>query len=309
MSAATAKAGKAGEEASGAGGSLSGAPPPDWPRLPNEVLALILSWLPPETLATRCRLVCRRWRDLLDGPAVWKLQWRREPAMRAVLQAASRCPRLQWSRLAVLRPLGRNLVRNPCGRVRHWSVQCEFPGWNDGWNLEENRAPLEGAEDQTCFASSFEWCQKEQVIDLLKEGFWQDLLDTYQPDIVVSDWWGGCQDCGNEYELYVALLAANKKRKIGVFEAKPNPRPLSMDPSYQKVTHTFRQYGPGVRYILFRHRGKHTEFWKGHDGARMTNSSVVIQFSSESAESLEPGLSSAPTSQLSSPVLPPKSYF
>lgn len=115
MGAATAKAG---EEAGGAVGSLPGAPPPDWPRLPNEVLALILSWLPPETLATRCRLVCRRWRDLLDGPAVWKLQWRREPAMRAALEAAGRCPRLRWSRLAVLRPLGRNLVRNPCGRGR-----------------------------------------------------------------------------------------------------------------------------------------------------------------------------------------------
>ncbi|XP_070806332.1 F-box only protein 27-like isoform X2 [Pituophis catenifer annectens] len=267
MGAATAK------EAGGAGGSLPGAPPPDWPRLPNEVLALILSWLPPETLATRCRLVCRRWRDLLDGPAVWKLQWRREPAMRAALEAAGRCPRLRWSRLAVRRPLGRNLVRNPCGRdhFQHWTVQ--IPGWNDGWNVEESRAPLEGAEAQTCFASSFGW--------------------------------GGRQDCGCEYELYVVLLAANKKRKIDVFEAKPDPIPQWNDASYQKVTHTFRRYGPGVRYILFRHRGKDTQFWAGHYGARVTNSSVIIRFSSESAESLEPELSS----QHPSPVLPPKSHF
>ncbi|XP_058052477.1 F-box only protein 27-like [Ahaetulla prasina] len=316
MGAATGRAGKAGEEAAGAGERLPGTPPPDWARLPNEVLALILSWLPPETLATRCRLVCRRWTELLDGPAVWKLRWRREPAMRAALQAAARCPRLRWSRLGVLRPLGRNLVRNPCGRekpgslpadqFRHWTVQCEFPC---RWKVEENRARLEGAEAQTCFASSFQWCQKEQVIDLLKEGFWQDLLDTYQPDIVVSDWWGGRQDCGCKYELYVVLLAANKKRKIDVFEAKPDPIPQWNDASYQKVTHTFRRYGTGVRYILFRHRGKDTQFWKGHYGARVSNSSVVIQFSSESAESLEPGLSSAQSSQHSSPVLPPKSYF
>lgn len=92
--------------------------PPDWARLPNEVLALILSWLPPETLATRCRLVCRRWRDLVDGPAAWQLQWRRDPSMRAALEAARRCPRLRWSRLGVLRPLGRNLLRNPCGTGR-----------------------------------------------------------------------------------------------------------------------------------------------------------------------------------------------
>ncbi|XP_013927197.1 PREDICTED: F-box only protein 27-like [Thamnophis sirtalis] len=235
--------------------------------------------------------------------------------MHAALQAVARCPRPQWSRLAVLRPLGRNLVQNPCWieDFRHLSVQCKFPGWNGGWNAGWNAGwkveEYLGAEDQTCFASSSKWCQKEQVIDLLKEGFWLDLLDTYQPDIVVSDWWSGFQDYGCEYELYVALLAANKKRTVGVFEAKRNPRLLSMVPSYQKVTHTFRQYGPGVRYILFRHRGKDTQFWKGHYGARVTNSSMVIQFSSESAESPEPGLSSAPTSQLPSPVLPPKSYF
>ncbi|ETE61886.1 F-box only protein 27, partial [Ophiophagus hannah] len=178
-----------------------------------------------------------------------------------------------WSRLGVLRPLGRNLVRNPCGReeFRHWAVHCE--GWNAGWNVEENRSPVEGAEAQTCFASSYEWCQKEQLIDLLKEGLWPDLLDAYQPDIVVSDWWGGRQDCGCRYKLFVALLAANKKKKIDVFKAKPDPVPQWNDASYQKVTHTFRRYGPGVRYILFRQRGKDTQFWAGHYGARVTNSS------------------------------------
>ncbi|KAM3829427.1 F-box only protein 27 [Vipera latastei] len=267
-------------------------------RLPNEVLALILSWLPPETLATRCRLVCRRWRDLVDGPAAWQLQWRREPSMRAALEAARRCPRLRWSRLGVLRPLGRNLVRNPCGteQFRHWAVHCEFPEWNDGWSVVNNWRPLEGAEAQTCFASSFRWCQKEQVIDLLKEGFWQDLLDTYQPDIVITDWWGGCQDSGCVYELSVALLAANKRKKIDLFEAKPDPIPNGNDAAYHKVTHAFRRYGCGVRYVRFRHRGKDTRFWAGHYGARVTSSSVVIQFSSESPESLEPGLASSQSS-------------
>ncbi|KAK9394241.1 F-box only protein 27-like [Crotalus adamanteus] len=95
MGAATARAREpkmAEEEAHRAVGSLPGPPPPDWARLPNEVLALILSWLPPEMLATRCRLVCRSWRDLVDGPAAWQLQWRREPSMRAALEAVGRFP-------------------------------------------------------------------------------------------------------------------------------------------------------------------------------------------------------------------------
>lgn len=121
MGAATARAREAKmaeEEVPWAVRSLPGPPPPDWARLPNEVLALILSWLPPEMLATRCRLACRRWRDLVDGPAAWQLQWRREPSMRAALEAVGRFPRLDWRRLGVLRPLGRNLVRNPCGTGR-----------------------------------------------------------------------------------------------------------------------------------------------------------------------------------------------
>ncbi|XP_070619839.1 F-box only protein 27-like [Erythrolamprus reginae] len=273
----------------GAAGKAEGrAGEADWGRLPVEVLAQALSWLPPETLATRCRLVCRRWRDLLDGPAVWALQWRREPALRPALRAAARCPRPPWARLAVQRPLGRNLLRNPCGteQFRHWRSR-------DGWNLEANRSPVEGAEAQTCFASTYWWCEKEQVIDLLKEGLWPDLMDTFQPDIVVSDWWGSCEDCGCVYELYVALLAANKRKVIRVFEAKPEPIPQGNDASYQKVTHTFRGYGRGVRYVRFKHRGKDTQFWAGHYGARVTNSSVVVQFPPEAAESLEPRRSPA----------------
>lgn len=29
----------------------------------------------------------------------------------------------------------------------------------------------------------------EQVVDLKAEGLWDDLLDDFQPEIVVQDWW------------------------------------------------------------------------------------------------------------------------
>lgn len=32
------------------------------------------------------------------------------------------------------------------------------------------------------------WCRKAQVIDLQAEGYWEELLDTTQPAIVVKDW-------------------------------------------------------------------------------------------------------------------------
>uniref|UniRef100_A0A8D0H1A7 FBA domain-containing protein n=1 Tax=Sphenodon punctatus TaxID=8508 RepID=A0A8D0H1A7_SPHPU len=72
----------------------------------------------------------------------------------------------------------------PTDAFLHWEV--EHGG--GGGNVEENRCPLEGAEAQTCFVSSFQWCTKLQLVDLLKEGLWVDLLDTYQPEIYIFDW-------------------------------------------------------------------------------------------------------------------------
>lgn len=43
-----------------------------------------------------------------------------------------------------------------------------------------------------------------------------------------------------------------------------------------QMTHVFKNYGPGVRYICFTHGGKDTQFWKGWYGIRVTESCVEI---------------------------------
>ncbi|XP_044844638.1 F-box only protein 17-like isoform X2 [Mauremys mutica] len=166
------------------GGTRPSAPALD--RLPDALLARILSWVPGRDLLTRCRPVCRRWRDLIDGPTVWRLQGERRPGLGATLAAARLCPPPRWSRICLLEPFGRNLLRNPCGQDQfsHWQVQHG----GHGWQVEENRCPVEGAPAQTCFVSSFGWCVKSQLVDLLEEGLWEELLDTYQPEIYISDW-------------------------------------------------------------------------------------------------------------------------
>lgn len=247
--------------------------------LPDELLVLILSWVPGQVLVTRCRLVCQRWRDLIDRPTLWMLKLKRDPAKRDLLEAALKVtghlPQIEWCRLAVLEPFGRNLIKNPCGREQllHWEIQH---GGN-GWTVEESRDFVEGAETQTCFASSYQCCTKWQVVDLLKEGLWEDLLDTYQPDIIISDWWGAREDCGCCYEISVSLLAANKRLVIAEFNLQPDPVPQWSDAKYQQVSYIFQNYGPGVRYVRFMHKGQDTQFWAGHYGARVTNSTVRVK--------------------------------
>lgn len=46
-----------------------------------------------------------------------------------------------------------------------------------------------------------------------------------------------------------------------------------------QAKHTFSKYGPGARFIQFKHFGIDTQFWKGWYGAKMTLSSVVIKIS------------------------------
>lgn len=43
-----------------------------------------------------------------------------------------------------------------------------------------------------------------------------------------------------------------------------------------QISHTFSNYPPGVRHILFQHGGKDTQFWKGWYGPRVTNSSIIV---------------------------------
>ncbi|XP_042296616.1 F-box only protein 27 [Sceloporus undulatus] len=254
-------------------------PMEDLKLLPDELLELILSWVPSRTLVRRCRLVCRKWRDLIDRPTIWKLQWERDPSKKATLEAAKHCPPMDWCRVGVLQPFGRNLIKNPCGKeqFRHWEVQHG----GDKWKVEDNRGHVEGAEAQSCFVSSFLWCAKSQVIDLLKEGFWEELLDTYQPDIFISDWWCAREDCGYIYKIQVSLLAADRTSVIAIFAVEPDPIPRWNDSKYQQISHVFRNYGPGVRYVYFKHAGRDSQYWAGHYGARVTNSTVLVEFSPE----------------------------
>lgn len=102
-------------------------PPIALDALPPELLVLVLSHVPPRALVTRCRPVCRAWRDVVDGPSVWLLQLARDRTAegRALYAVAQRCPPnsedeeefplCALARYCLRSPLGRNLIFNSCG--------------------------------------------------------------------------------------------------------------------------------------------------------------------------------------------------
>ncbi|XP_063557374.1 F-box only protein 17 isoform X2 [Gorilla gorilla gorilla] len=200
--------------------------------LPPELLVQVLSHVPPRSLVTRCRPVCRAWRDIVDGPTVWLLQLARDRSAegRALYAVAQRClpsnedkeefPLCALARYCLRAPFGRNLIFNSCGEqgFRGWEVEH---GGN-GWAIEKNLTPVPGAPSQTCFVTSFEWCSKRQLVDLVMEGVWQELLDSAQIEICVADWWGARENCGCVYQLRVRLLDVYEKEVVK-FSASPDP--------------------------------------------------------------------------------------
>ncbi|XP_059987730.1 F-box only protein 17 isoform X3 [Lagenorhynchus albirostris] len=284
-------------------------PPIALDALPPELLVEVLSHVPPRALVTRCRPVCRAWRDVVDGPTVWLLQLARDRSAegRALYAVAQRCPPnsedeeefplCALARYCLRAPLGRNLIFNSCGEqgFRGWEVEH---GGN-GWAVEKNLILVPGAPSQTCFVTSFEslihlecdvrwsfpladptesrgWCFKRQLVDLVMEGVWQELLDSSQIEICVADWWGARENCGCIYRLRVRLLDMYENEVVK-FSASPSPVLQWTERGCRQVSHVFTNFGKGIRYVSFEQYGRDTRSWVGHYGALVTHSSVRVR--------------------------------
>ncbi|XP_006901181.1 PREDICTED: F-box only protein 17 [Elephantulus edwardii] len=253
-------------------------------QLPPELLVQVLSHVPAQALVTRCRLVCRIWRDVVDGLNVWLLKLARDHsaqgrALYAVVQRYPPTPEDEFPLCALARyclrmPLTRNLIFNSCGEqgLKGWEVEH---GGN-GWAVEKNVTPVPGAPSQTCFVTSFEWCFKRQLVDLVMEGVWQELLDSTQIEICVADWWGARENCSCIYRLRVRLLDIYEN-EIVKFSASPNPVLQWTERGCRQVSHVFTNFGKGIRYVSFEQYGRDIHSWVGHYGALVTHSSVRVR--------------------------------
>ncbi|KAM9758753.1 F-box only protein 2 isoform 1-T1 [Menidia menidia] len=175
--------------------------------------------------------------------------------------------------------MAKNLLKNPNGEE-----QLEF------WELTENGGSQWRVEEMpgdcgydfcndavtSYFVTSFELCLKRQMIDLMAEGFSPEQLDA-QPAVTVEDWYCGRSDCGCSYQMSATLLDENQE-VMEEFRAQP----VTLDPecdncSWKQVSHTFSDYGPGMRFVCFEHGGQDSKFWDGWFGVRVTGSSVTIE--------------------------------
>ncbi|KAK3092427.1 hypothetical protein FSP39_002685, partial [Pinctada imbricata] len=130
---------------------------------------------------------------------------------------------------------------------------------------------LEGFTDPVGFwSTSYEWCEKEQLIDLRDEGCEGYDIDNNPPNVSISEWFAARGDSKIIYKLKVKFL--DKDKSIIDIYQKQNKLPKGRE--WFKVEH-YQILPPGTRYILYSHKGK-GQNWAGHYGAKMTLSSVIL---------------------------------
>lgn len=157
------------------------------------------------------------------------------------------------------------LLRDP-DDARSWTIEANG---GDGWRREEDD---DQSEKRLFFSSSYGWCRKSQTIDLKALGYSEEFLDS-SPEIIVCDFYLGRGDCGSVYELRVELQDANGRAIQNPFLFSDETVTL-----WLPVTKRFSGYGKGLRFIYFQHSGKDRNYWKGHYGARVAESSVIFAF-------------------------------
>nr|XP_048295824.1 F-box only protein 17 [Myodes glareolus] len=170
-----------------------------------------------------------------------------------------------------------------------------FRGWEaehkgNSWAMEKNLTAVPGPPSQTCFMTFFSecslmpWCFKRQLVDLVMEGVWQELLDSAQIEIGIADWWGTRENCGCIYRLQVRLLD-EYENEVVKFSASPSPvhqwrkRGTSLTPSLSppQVSHVFVDFGKGIRYVSLEQYGRDIHSWVGHYGVTVACSSVWVR--------------------------------
>ncbi|XP_069575678.1 F-box only protein 50 [Brachyistius frenatus] len=223
-------------------------------------------------------------------------EWKERCEAEWSLQGAPMPDGLDWKSVYEARPLGRNFLKNPAPH----GLSAETPppepdlpeepdrgpprfqpdGDFTGWTTDIEVLPYDSsgipAGAMVCALPQYSWFSMEQIVDLKAEGLWDELLDEFQPEIVIKDWYEESQLHKSIYQLHVKLLAADKSTVISEHTVSPTEDLSEYSHIWKEVSHVFSSYGPGVRYVHFVHRLKNS-FLNGFYPTLFTGSSVTVR--------------------------------
>ncbi|CAI6366694.1 unnamed protein product [Macrosiphum euphorbiae] len=256
--------------------------------LPDEMVVNTLSFIDADTLLD-CRLVCKRWRELIDAYVFQEKASRENEfvnngrgyySFSQVESSSIRKLELPWYVFYVIckyDPFNRNLVKNHCGQneYKHWE-RYDHSLWiieqtPQGSPLLPDDPDFDG--HTSCFVSSFRLCSKSQRIIFKNYGLNDTVMKTLQPEISVSEWYNSRFDCGCKYVLRATVFDGN-----GELIEQHNYNdvlPQWGDNIWTKASHSFKNQS-NASYLILYHSGVDTQFWAGHYGTKISGSVVKI---------------------------------
>ncbi|KAK7904265.1 hypothetical protein WMY93_016872 [Mugilogobius chulae] len=225
-------------------------------------------------------------------------EWKKKCEDEWALQGAPMPDSVDWKSVYEAKPFNRNFLKNPSpyGVTKdspppepdlpevpdrgppHFVPEGDFSGWTTSSVVlpEDTSGIPEGVVIcQLPIPRQVLWFTMEQEVDLKAEGLWEELLDEFQPKIVIKDWYEESQLHKFIYQLHVKLLGADKTTVIAEFDVNPTEDLSVYSHNWKEVSHVFSGYGPGVRYVHFVHRLKN-HFLNGFWNTMFTGSSVTV---------------------------------
>lgn len=202
---------------------------------------------------------------------------------------------VNWKFVYDAKPFGRNLLKNPAphgvthnipppepertGVPADGPPQYEPEGDFTGWTTSREDLPYDSSGIPpgvvVCYLPQHSWFTLEQRVDLKAEGLWDELLDEFQPDIVIKDWYEESQVHDSIYHLHVKLLGSDGQTVISEHTTSPTEDRSVYSHTWKEVSHVFSGYGPGVRHVHFQHRLKNS-FLVELFPTLVTDSSVMV---------------------------------
>ncbi|KAG8039142.1 hypothetical protein G9C98_003449, partial [Cotesia typhae] len=223
--------------------------------IPEELIGELLCYVDHKSLLN-CQLVCRRWKDLIREYVFRK---KAEMTFGQSLKCLNNCedPWKIYYKICKNNPFERNLLKNHSGQdglKKHWVITRQG---GDHWKIESPPVGVPPLPEDPVFDGS--------------------------NSCFVGEWYSCRWDCPAKYDCIVSLLDKNDK-ELDVYVFRDN---LEDDNDKQNkwlhFTHEFKNYGPGVRKVLFQHSGKDNLFWAGHYGSKMAGASVIVKVEPKTA--------------------------
>ena len=286
-------------------------------RFPYEVLLHLFAYVPPRELVSVCRLVCKGWRGFFDEPSFWQLRMKQRGNYDSKLDHLSGVNWAKLYLYTVREPnLIKSFDSKGDLSLTPWTLT--YQDWDklnerffkketslgddadrrqqrgprrqrdqDGWAIEE-WIKRDDAKDRDVlnenigciknYVTTYYWCCRWQLIDLYSLGFTPEIMDKIQPPIHISEWFCARWDCGSIFKIMVALLDKDFNFLKVYRRSEETAQWKGGELGWRKVKAIFRDYKPGVRYVLFADGGKDTKWWAGHYGSKMAAANVCIKF-------------------------------